>query len=218
MKCLILGASGLVGKALTLELLNHDYQSITLLKRGSSPLFDRPRINEVKVDYDDLVRYADEFDVDHVYCCLGTTIKKAKTKENFEKVDYQYPLEAAKLFQKSAQKSTQSRCYTVITAIGASTDSPFFYSQTKGRLEQSLKKLNLPRLVIIRPSVLLGAREEYRPLESFSQMALKLMNPLFVSKLKKYRGHRDYEVAKTMIELTLNRPLTTEDIEFEVFP
>lgn len=195
MKALILGASGLVGEKLLKETLNDDYyHEVTVLVRRPLKVVDK-KLKEVVVDYDQMEKYSEEFSVDHVYCCLGTTLKKAKTKNNFKKVDYEYPLRAAKL---SKQKNVKH--YVLVSAIGADASSPIFYTRIKGQVEEAIKRLGLKSFTALRPSLLLGNRYENRLGEKLGIGLAKLLAPAFVGPLKKFRAVDVRQVARCMIQ------------------
>ncbi|MGG0787134.1 NAD(P)H-binding protein [Peribacillus simplex] len=159
---LILGATGLVGTQLVKELSNSKiYSEIHLLTRSEMKITDAKCIGHV-VDFDNLSKYADLFKVSDVFICLGTTIKKAKSKEAFRKVDYDYVIEAAKM-----AKTANVEKLLVITAMGANSKSKFFYSRVKGDVEETLQHLEVNTVHIFRPSLLLGERKEFRAGERF---------------------------------------------------
>lgn len=191
---LVLGATGLVGKELVNLLLQQDtYEKIHLLVR--KPLAtDNPKCKQHVINFDHLHNYSDFFQVSDIYCCLGTTIKKAGTKEAFRKVDYGYPLEAAKLAkEKGAEK------YLIISAMGANSKSLFFYNQVKGQLEEHLRKLELPSLHIFRPSLLLGSREEFRFGERMAAKMSRVLYAVLAGPLKPYRAIEAKKVASAMV-------------------
>jgi uncharacterized protein YbjT (DUF2867 family) len=208
---LILGATGLVGKEVLKQALEDPvYSRIKILVRSPQEI-KHPRLEELVIDFRKLEQYENEFAVDHVYCCLGTTIKKAKTKEKFRLVDYEYPLLAARLSKGKADK------FLVISAQGANPKSPFFYNKTKGKLEKDLIALNLPNLLIFRPSLLLGERKEPRPMEEIAGTIMKVINPLFQGPLKKYAAKNASYVAECMISAAKGIFLF-EDLEMLRFP
>jgi uncharacterized protein YbjT (DUF2867 family) len=107
------------------------------------------------VDYDNPETLA--IAADDVYCCLGTTIKKAGSKEAFRRVDYVYPIELAK--QTLAKGATG---FFLVSAIGANKRSAIFYSRVKGELEEDLSALPFKTIGVVRPSLLMGTRSEFR--------------------------------------------------------
>lgn len=152
----VLGATGLVGQHL-LEKLLHDkrYQKVRAVVRSGSKLIDHPKLEIVRTDF----QHHDWFpalQADHIYCCLGTTIKKAGNKEAFRHVDYELVLEAASM------AAHYRAHFLVISALGADAKSSVFYNRVKGEMEQALQQLALPKLSIFQPSLLAGPRDEFR--------------------------------------------------------
>lgn len=192
---LVAGASGLVGSELMQQLLEDpDYEQVAALVRSALPI-KHPKLAQHIVDFEELGEVAEYFSADDIYCCLGTTIKKAKTQEAFRKVDYEYPLEMAKL-----AKAAGAQNYLIVTAIGSSASSSIFYSRVKGELEEALKRLDLPSLHIFRPSFLLGRRQEFRLGERLVGMtAMKWLKFVWTGKLRKYRPIEGRQVAQAMI-------------------
>ncbi len=189
---LLIGASGLVGSGLLDYLLNsNEYYKVSIFVRKSIAL-NHAKLEERVINFEQLEDYQDAFDVDDIFCTLGTTMKKARSKENFKQVDFEYPLEIAKLAEKN-----QTNFY-IVTAIGADPKSPFFYSRVKGQLEEELKKLNLPSLHIFQPSLLLGERKEFRLGEEIGAMFSKVLSFLFIGRLKRYRPIPAKKVAYAM--------------------
>ena len=187
---LILGASGLVGsEVLSLSLESDLYNKIVIVVR--SPLtIKHNKLVEKIIDFD-MPKWEEIFPVDHVYCCLGTTIKKAGSKTNFIKVDHDYPLAFA-----AAAKKWESSIFSVITATGVSPKSKIFYNNVKGQLEKNLKSLELFSTLIFRPSLLLGERKEFRLGEKIGSGIAKVtswMTP------KTYRAIHCKAVAKAML-------------------
>ena len=174
---LVLGATGLIGDALTHRLVESPaYDRVQVLTR--KPLaWQHPRLQEVPFDFDHpnglLVR------ADDIYCCLGTTMKKAGSKEAFRKVDYQYPLDVARLGLENGASQ-----FAIVTAMGANASSSIFYNQVKGEVERDLVALNYPTLLIFRPSLLLGNRSEKRLGERIGSGVMRLFAPLIPAKYK----------------------------------
>ena len=186
---LVVGATGLVGDVLAHRLVESPaYDRVYVLTR--KPLtWQHPRLQETQFDFDHpnglLVR------ADDIYCCLGTTIKKAGSKDAFRKVDYQYPLDIARLGLENG--ATQ---FAIVTAMGAGSDSLFFYNQVKGDVERDLTALGYPALLIFRPSLLLGNRTEIRLAERVSAGFMGLFGPLLPAK---FRGIDASKVANAML-------------------
>ncbi len=190
---LVLGVSGLVGSELVKILIQqNNYEKIHLLVRR--PFESHDSTCEVHViDFDRLHNYPELFQVTDVFCCLGTTIKKAKSKEAFRIVDYEFPVEAAKLGSVSGIEK-----FLIITAMGANSKSMIFYNQVKGQVEDTLGKLNIPSVHIFRPSLLLGERIEFRIGEKIAEKASTFLNVLMVGPLRPYKAIEARNVAAAM--------------------
>lgn len=156
-KAMIIGASGLVGSKLLEKLLESErYEKVIALVR--KPLLNpHAKLQEIIIDFDNLEEEYPDIAVDDVYCAIGTTIKKAKTKERMYQIDVEYPLTIARL-----AKSKGMQHFVIISAMGANSKSRFFYTRIKGELEEKLMALDIPKLSIFRPSLLVDEREEFR--------------------------------------------------------
>lgn len=186
---IVLGANGLVGNEL-LKLLvdSSQHKSIHVLGRS------KPSINHSKVIFE-----AFDFNKpdknklvgDVLFCCLGTTIKKAGSQEEFRKVDYDYVIHTAKFAHENGIKSM-----VVISAMGANANSGIFYNRVKGEMEKDLTGIGFEKLIIVRPSLLLGHRKEFRLGELISQKMVSVLNFLIPSK---YKGIKAEQVAKAML-------------------
>jgi uncharacterized protein YbjT (DUF2867 family) len=194
MRALVLGATGLVGHSLVKQLLGaRDWAEVAAaVRRPLGPV--HPHLVEHVVDFENLESSRALFNVDQVFCCLGTTMAKAGSREAFRKVDYEYPLRAATLACDAG-----ARQFLVVTALGSNPRSAVFYNRVKGELEAALAALNLPALHIFRPSLLLGDREEVRPGERAGIAVAGLLRPLFAGPLRRYRPVRAETVARAMV-------------------
>lgn len=153
------------------------------------------KLEQEIVDFDRLDQVAHYLEGADVFCTLGTTIKKAGSKSAFTKVDQQYPLRLAQLSKKQGADS-----FLIVTALGADPKSSIFYNQVKGQLEVELQKLQLGRLHIFQPSLLLGDREEFRLGEKITTKLISVMPFLFIGPLRKYKPIHVHTVAKSMIQ------------------
>lgn len=194
---IVVGATGLVGSSLVEQLCaNDDYVSVTVIAR-TAPTFRHDKLTVKVRDF----AHLEERDIDfahELYCCLGTTRKKAGSKQAFENVDFAYPLHIASLAKKRGIPH-----FLVITAMGAKEGSPFYYNRVKGLLEKELIELELPQLSIIRPSLLLGKRTEFRLGERLGAFFAKLISPLLFGPLKNFKAITGSQVAEAMIYIAL---------------
>lgn len=193
---LVVGATGLIGKAL-LDLLiqSPEHKKVVVLARRPGPALPA-KIEWRVVDFEQADAYQGLEGIDEVYCCLGTTIKQAGSQEAFRKVDHQYPLALAK-----AARAAAVPTLVVVTAMGADPGSAIFYNRVKGELERELSSLGFPRLVIARPSLLVGEREVARSGEGIASVAMGLFGPLMRGPLAKYRAIAGTTVAAALLRL-----------------
>lgn len=194
---LLMGATGLIGTQL-LKLLLEDsaYGEVRVLTRR--PLKQTHlKLQELIVDFDTVGEAARQFvfQVDDVFCCLGTTIKKAKTQKLFRKVDWEYPTIVARLAQASGASQ-----FLVVSALGANANSRIFYSRVKGELENDLIAMGYSSLHIFRPSLLLGQRQEFRLGESLSGTLYKMLPGLFNGFMRRYKPIEAGTVAAAMLQ------------------
>lgn len=190
----IIGAGGLVGGHL-LELLlrNDEYSNVIALVRR--PLvIEHPKLKQQVVDFSKPDSW--QLKADDVFSCLGTTIAKAKTKENFKAIDFGIPLSVA---QKA--KATGSTGFYLVSSMGADANSRIFYSRVKGELDEEIKKLHFAKTGIFKPSMLLGPRTEFRLGELIGQKLMKWLS--FLIPLK-YKAVDSKLVAKAMLFHALN--------------
>ena len=155
----LLGSTGLVGRQ-CLELLADDraFERIVVIARRKFAEATAPRIEGHVIDFDQLEAHADALAVDQVICALGTTIKAVGgSRERFRAVDYGIPLAAAKIALRQG-----ARHFLLVSALGADAGSRIFYNRVKGEVEDALRVLGYRSVTIVRPSLLLGDREEFR--------------------------------------------------------
>jgi len=191
---IIAGSTGLVGSALVSQLIQDEsFESVILFLRKQNGS-NHPKIKPVIVDFDNLENNAYSDTPTHAYCCLGTTIKKAGSKDAQYKIDHDYVIAFAKVCKQMGVKT-----FSVVSSLGANFESKNFYLNTKGQMEEDLKSLGFETLIIVRPSLLLGNRNEFRLGEKIASFCMKLFSPFFIGSLKKYKGIQDVAVAKAMI-------------------
>jgi len=172
---LLVGATGLVGReCLRLLLADSGFGRIVVVtRRQLSPDVRSPKLETHVVDFDHLNEYDELFSVDAIICTLGTTIRQAGSRTRFRTVDYEYPLAFARLGRRHGCGH-----FILVSALGASTKSRYFYNRVKGDLEESLRALGYPRLTIVRPSLLLGPRAELRLGEEVAKRVSRWLGPL----------------------------------------
>jgi uncharacterized protein YbjT (DUF2867 family) len=186
MTAIIAGATGLVGSE-CLRLLSTRYNQIIALVRRRAGIPD-----ERVVDFDQLG--ALEFPAGaHVYCALGTTIKKAGSQPAFRRVDFDYPLALA-------ERAAAARGrFMLVSSVGADPKSNNFYLRVKGELEDRIRVLPLDACHIFHPSFLIGDRAEKRTGEKAGIAIARTINLLLIGGLRKYRAIEATAVARAMV-------------------
>lgn len=176
---LIAGATGLIGKQLV-QLLLHDsyYTKVKAISRKPIGI-EHPKLENIVTDFDQLEQLTGQLQADDVYCCLGTTIKIAKTKEAFRKVDYDYPVLLGEIAKVNG--ATQ---YLLVSALGSDKKSNIFYNRVKGEVEEAIRSLGFKSYHIFRPSLLLGERTEERTGEGAATTFFKIFGFLVPLKWK----------------------------------
>jgi uncharacterized protein YbjT (DUF2867 family) len=192
---LVAGSTGLTGNILLSRLLSDSnyHQVFSLVRQHSGYVHEK--LIEIVCDFEQLAScLANVKRIDDVFCCLGTTIGKAGTKENFYRVDHDYPLQLAEWAEKTGAKK-----FLCISALGASERSSIFYNRVKGEMERDIGKLKIPTIIFFRPSLLIGDRIEKRPGEKAAIIFAKIFSFLFVGPLSRYKGIKVDKVAAAMI-------------------
>ena len=173
----IAGGTGLIGRQLLrLLLASNRYSKVIGLTR--SDLGPHPKLVQVKTDGTDLIFDSTER-VDDVFCCLGTTMAKARSREKFYQVDFTYPLELAK-----ATLGVGAKQFLIVSSLGANKKSPAYYNRVKGEIEEALAGLGFNSLHIFRPSLLLGDRQEQRAGEDAAKFFYRLFGFIIPKKFK----------------------------------
>ena len=188
---LVIGSTGLIGKKLIFELAKKDTEVIAITRRSISKLPEN--VNLLKLNFDNFLKNGSLPSCDHIYICLGTTIKKAGSKNEFKKVDFDYSIS----FAKKAREAGATKI-SLVSSVGANKCAKNFYLKTKGEVEEEIKKIDFQSINIFRPSLLLGNREESRFLEKIGQNLSSYINPFLIGSLRKYRGIQSSNVAYCM--------------------
>jgi len=183
---LITGATGLVGSHL-LRMLIQDKRVNYIAAPTRRPLGDIAGVfNPHDPQLTDALAMVED-PIDIAFCCLGTTRREAGSKEAFIHADYTLVIDTALTAKKRGAKH-----FLVVSSMGASPSSPFFYNKVKGKMEEALIAQKWDRLTIVRPSMLLGEREKHRFSES-------VFAPLFSLLPGNWKSIDGRDVARAML-------------------
>ncbi len=180
-----------------LELLldSNDYEKvITFVKRDTG--IKHPKLTQHIVDFDKPETYKNFITGDDFFCTIGTTIKKAGSKEAFRKVDFEYPSQFA-----SCAAQNKVKQFLIVSSLGADLNSGNFYLKTKGETEVFLKDSDFESVAVLQPSLLLGNRTEFRLGEKIGAFFMKTFSFIFLGKLKKYKPIESTAVAKALLKV-----------------
>lgn len=191
----VFGSTGLIGNQL-IQVLSENKNYIKVLAYMRKPASNLPtKVSAVELSES----FTIPSDVDDVYVCIGTTMKKAGSKDAFRKVDYE-------LVRTIAQRAKEAgvKRLLVVSSIGANNKSSNFYLRTKGEMEEIVKTYGFTLCGIVRPSLLFGNRAEFRFGEKLGIFFYKIFGFIFVGPLRRYRGIQVIDVAKSMVMLALS--------------
>jgi uncharacterized protein YbjT (DUF2867 family) len=162
----VLGATGLVGAECVRQFADsREFARVVVLTRRQSEVIAQAHVETHIIDFERLEDAAEHFRVSHIVCALGTTMRKAGSQEQFRRVDHDYPLAAARLGLRQG-----TRHFLLVSALGANARSRVFYSRVKGEVEDAIRALSYRSVTIVRPSLLLGERDEVRLGESIGKL------------------------------------------------
>ena len=196
---LVFGSSGLVGGNLLNQLIENDnYNKIKIFVR-SEPEINDPKVEIIKTDFNNLENHKEVIRGDDCFFCIGTTKQNSPDKSEYRRVELEVPKQIAQI-----AKSNSVNSFVFVSSGYADPKSSGDYLKFKGEVEEELKRLNFPKLGIMRPSFLLGDRKEKRVGEKIGIFVFKLLSPLFLGPLKKMKPIHSATVAKAMIAITQN--------------
>ncbi|ALW83737.1 oxidoreductase [Hymenobacter sedentarius] len=191
---LLAGATGLIGSHLLPLLLESErYAKVIVVGRKPLPL-QHPKLTQVVTDLDKLQDVRLQLIADDVFCCLGTTMKQAGSKEAFYKVDFLYVVTLAAL-----TAGNFAAQFMVVSSLGADPESRVYYSRVKGEMEEAVRQVPFRAIHIFRPSLLLGERPQPRLGERLGAVVLRVLSPLLRGPLQKYRPVTADAVAAAML-------------------
>jgi uncharacterized protein YbjT (DUF2867 family) len=196
---LVFGSTGLIGNLLVEELIQSgNYSVVRSFVRQPIGLTE-PKVEEIIADFADPESFSGKIQGDDLYICLGTTIKKAGSVANMEKIDRDLPVKISEIASHNGVKRV-----AVVSSLGAAKGASNFYLRIKGEMEERILQMNFENISIVRPSMLLGERKEKRARELVGKVVMTVVKPVLVGKLLKYRAIHGRDVARGMISLLLS--------------
>jgi len=191
-KAVVIGGTGMVGVQLIKLLIETDefLEIVSLVRRSSG--VKHSKLNEHIIDFDKPETWSQWVTGDVLFSTLGTTLAKAKSKDNQYRIDFEYQYITAEIAAKNGITN-----YVLVSSAGASSKSTIFYSQMKGKLEDAVSVLPFKTISILRPGQLDGERTEKRAGEKAGLSVMYFMNKLGL--LKRYRPIQAEQVARAMI-------------------
>ena len=203
---LVFGSSGLIGGHLLNQLIeNNNYNKIKIFIRLESEI-NNPKVEIIKTDFNNLENHKEDIIGDDCFFCIGTTKQNSPDKDEYRRVELDIPKEIAKI-----AKSNLVNSFIFVSTLYANSKSSGDYVRFKGLVEEELKRLNFPKLGIMRPSFLMGNRKEKRVGERIGIFVFKILSPLLLGPFKKMRPIHSESVAKVMIRAA------NENLERNIF-
>lgn len=191
----IVGSTGAIGRQLVpLAVASRQFDKLIVLHHRPTPYGHLPDIDERIVDFARLPNLQPGEDLEAVFCCVGTTQKKAGSTEAFQAVDRDLPIALARW---AAENNATT--FVGISSVDANSASRSVYLKTKGQMEAGVAGAGLRSTYLLRPSLLAGERDEYRLAERVGNRVLSAIGPLMLGPVRKYRAVNTKTVAKAML-------------------
>lgn len=198
MKAIIIGATGLVGNLILKEILrDNDFSEARIFVRKSTGIIN-PKLKEIISPMEDILTLSSEIQGDVLFNALGTTIKKAGSQKEQQRIDRDLPIIFARIASKNGIKMMLN-----VSSVGASMRGGF-YLKTKAEMENGTKEFFPDSVFHFRPGFLIGNRKEFRLMEKFAFGVMKAIDPLLSGTSKKYRSMPADKLAKAMVSLSKN--------------
>lgn len=208
----VVGATGAIGRQLVpLLAASPDFARVIVVHRRPTPFAGAPKIEERVIDFGQLPASLPEDAVDAVFCCIGTTQKKAGSTQAFQAVDRDIPVSLARW---AAARGAE--VFVAISSLGADAASKSVYMRTKGEMERGVTDAGARSAYLLRPSLLKGERDEFRLAERIGNRALSIVGPLMVGSLRRYKAVPTETVASAMLACARNAEPGVHVVESEV--
>ena len=194
---ILIGATGLTGSFLLNDLLeDNDYAKIIILGRKTTGI-THPKLEEHIIDLFKLKNYKHLIQGDVAFCCIGTTKSKTPDQQIYTKIDCGIPSDLATICNEN-----KVGCFLVISSIGAKANSNSFYLKTKGMMEHLVLSSGIENIYVLRPSIIIGNRNEKRFLERLVKVLFKCFDFFMVGSFESYKSIHAKDIAKAMITLS----------------
>ena len=199
MKAIIIGATGLTGGKILKLLIEHPAVDEVRSFQRSDSVYNHPKLKVFKTDMTDIKNLKEHITGDVLFNAMGTTIKKAGSKSEQQRIDRDIPVAFAEIASQNGVKLMLN-----ISSIGASLNGGF-YLRTKAEMEERTSEAMGGRAIHFRPSLLLGKRRgtDFRLAEQISSAVMKLISPILIGKMSKYRGMNTDILAKAMVNAAI---------------
>ncbi len=189
---IVIGATGLVGYQLVqLLLTDSGFRKVKVFARRTLSISSL-KLEEHIVDFEEIDRWKKKLTGDVLFSALGTTRRKAGSKQAQFRIDHHYQFAASK-----AAAENGVSVMVLVSSVGANPKSNLFYPRIKGLLERDVKELPFRYLVIVRPGPLYGPRPEKRTGEALGILVIRFLNRFGI--MKRYKPIHGNEVAAAMI-------------------
>jgi uncharacterized protein YbjT (DUF2867 family) len=210
----VIGSTGLIGEDLVEKLARQGSWNSVLAIGRKSKTWSNPKIRTLPFDFSNwgdlelqIRSFAGNSTLDF-FCCLGTTMKVAKSEEAFRKID----LEAVVLFSMLAQRCRAEQLL-IVSALGADPKSSVFYNQVKGEMEQTVLQKYSGKTYFARPSLLLGDRKEFRLGERLAILFAPVISGFLIGNLEKYEPIKSSHVAQALVVVAAKLRSASQFIE-----
>jgi len=191
----VVGSTGAIGRQLVpLLAASPDFDKVVVLHHRQTPYAGQAKIAQRVVDFARLPAAEAAERIDAVFCCIGTTQKKAGSTEAFQMVDRDIPIALARW-----ASGARARTFVVVSSVDARASARSVYLRTKGEMEEGVAAARLRSAYILRPSLLAGEREEFRLAERIGNRVLAVARPLMLGPLRKYMAVHTKTVARAML-------------------
>ena len=198
MKAIVIGATGLVGNLILKEVLNdNDFSEVRIFVRKPTGIIN-PKLKEIVSPLKDIITLSSEIQGDALFNALGTTIKKAGSQEEQQRIDRDLPLNFAKIASENGVKIMLN-----VSSVGANINGGF-YLKTKAEMEKGTEKFFPKTVFHFRPGFLAGNRKDFRLVEKVAFCVMKVIDPVLIGSSKKYRSMPADKLAKAMVSLSKN--------------